>query len=233
MIYFIMFLLGGILGIALWFYLSGFYYAFAAKRFMRLTLNYFHKTVLHFNRTLPLFNKKSAVIFNYFFSIGVGYILQIAFQDSIFTVWIGLTLIILWTISYLDWHYHLISTTPCLWLLTLGLFGADNNFSLLTLSESIKSAASFLLFSTQSIGLQNVITEKKPLDRERLLASNGIRKFYSFRNLTALFIISLSAWNMFSLIHKRKKNFIPFAPLYELISCHHLFHQILRILKSL
>lgn len=103
----------------------------------------------------------------YFLSVGVGFIfLQIAFKDSIFTVWIGLTLIILWTISYLDWHYQLISTTPCLWLLTLGLFGADNNFSLLTLSESIKSAASFLLFSTQSIGLQNVITEKKPLDGE-------------------------------------------------------------------
>ena len=103
----------------------------------------------------------------YFLSVGVGFIfLQIAFKDSIFTVWLGATLLILWAISYLDWHYQLISTTPCLWLLTIGLFGADNNFSLLTLSESIKSAASFLLFSTQSIGLQNSITEKKPLDGE-------------------------------------------------------------------
>ena len=82
----------------------------------------------------------------YFFSVGVGFIfLQIAFKDSVLVVWLGLTLLILWAISYLDWDYQLISTTSCLWLLTIGLFGADNNFSLLTLSESIKSAASFFI----------------------------------------------------------------------------------------
>ena len=147
----------------------------------------------------------------YFFKCwGRIYIFQIAFKDSIFTVWFGLPLLVLWAISYLDWHYQLISTTLCLWLLTIGLFGADNNFSLLTLSESIKSAASFFFFFFFIVfyavyWIAKFYYGKKPLGG-RLLASNGIRKFYSFRNRTALLLLASVLGICFSLIHKKKKN---------------------------
>lgn len=198
MIYFIMFLLGGILGIALWFYLSGFI-THLQQEIYATYVELFPQNRSPFQpHFASIQQKKCGHILRYFLSVGVGFIfLQIAFKDSIFTVWIGLTLIILWTISYLDWHYQLISTTPCLWLLTLGLFGADNNFSLLTLSESIKSAASFFYCFLRNLLDCKMLLQKRSLWTGRLLASNGIRKFYSFRNLTALFIISLSAWNMF------------------------------------
>lgn len=198
MIYFTMFLLGGIFGIALWFYLSG----FITRLQQEIYATYIELFPQNRSPFQPHFasiqQKKCGHILRYFLSVGVGFIfLQIAFKDSIFTVWFGLTLLILWAISYLDWHYQLISTTPCLWLLTIGLFGADNNFSLLTLSESIKSAASFFYCFLHNLLDCKILLRQRSLWTGRLLASNGIRKFYSFRNLTALFIISLSSWNMF------------------------------------
>lgn len=147
--------------------------------------------------------------FEVFFSIGVGFIfLQIAFKDSIFTVWIGLTLIILWTISYLDWHYQLISTTPCLWLLTLGLFGADNNFSLLTLSESIKSAVSFYCF------LRNLLDCKMLLQKRSLWTGDywlamALGSFIHLETLPHFLLLASVLGICFSLIHKKKKEFIP------------------------
>lgn len=62
MIYFTMFLLGGILGIALWFYLSGFI-THLQQEIYATYVELFPQNSSHFNRTLPLFNKKSAVIF--------------------------------------------------------------------------------------------------------------------------------------------------------------------------
>ena len=44
---------------------------------------------------------------------------------------------------WLDWHYQLISPTPCLFLFFLGLFGAHQGISTLTLSQSLESAVCF------------------------------------------------------------------------------------------
>ena len=77
----------------------------------------------------------------------------------------------------------------------------------------------FLLFSTQSIGLQNVIIEKKPLDGGDYWLAMALGSFIHLETLPHFFIISLSAWNMFSLIHKKKKiyTFCPFMNLSAII----------------
>lgn len=64
-------------------------------------------------------------------------------QDELFTLWLAITLNLIFVISWLDWHYQLISPTPCLFLFFLGLFGAHQEFSILTISQSLESAVSF------------------------------------------------------------------------------------------
>ena len=96
MIYFAMFLLGGLLGIALWFYLSGFITRLQQEiyaTYVELFPQNRSPFQPHFAYIQP---KKCGHILRYFLGIGVGFIfLQIAFKDSIFTVWFGLTLLIL------------------------------------------------------------------------------------------------------------------------------------------
>ncbi|CWW71155.1 prepilin peptidase [Haemophilus influenzae] len=217
MIYFTMFLLGGILGIALWFYLSGFITCLQQEIYTTY-IELFPQNCSPFQpHFASIQQKKCGHILRYFFSIGVGFIfLQIAFKDSIFAVWLGLTLLILWAVSYLDWHYQLISTTPCLWLLTLGLFGADNNLSLLTLSESIKSAASFFIVFYTIYWLAKFYYGKEAFGRGDYWLAMALGSFIHLETLPHFLLLASVLGICFSLIHKKKKEFIPFAPFMNL-----------------
>ena len=217
MIYFTMFLLGGILGIALWFYLSG----FITRLQQEIYATYVELFPQNRSPFQPHFasvqQKKCGHILRYFLSVGVGFIcLQIAFKDSIFTVWFGLTLLILWAISYLDWDYQLISTTSCLWLLMLGLFGADNNFSLLTLSESIKSAASFFIVFYTIYWVAKFYYGKEAFGRGDYWLAMALGSFIHLETLPHFLLLASVLGICFSLIHRKKKEFLPFAPFMNL-----------------
>ena len=217
MIYFAMFLLGGILGIALWFYLSG----FITRLQQEIYATYVELFPQNRSPFQPHFasiqQKKCGHILRYFLGLGLGFIfLQIAFNDSIFIVWLGLTLLIIWTISYLDWHYQLISTTPCLWLLTLGLFGAYNNFSLLTLSESIKSAASFFIVFYAIYWLAKFYYGKEAFGRGDYWLAMALGSFIHLETLPHFLLLASVLGIYFSLIHRKKKEFLPFAPFMNL-----------------
>ena len=153
----------------------------------------------------------------YFLSVGVGFIfLQIVFKDSIFAVWLGLALLILWAISYLDWNYQLISTTLCLWLLSLGLFGADNHFSLLTLSESIKSAASFFIVFYAIYCIAKFYYGKEAFGRGDYWLAMALGSFIHLETLPHFLLLASVLGICFSLIHRKKKEFLPFAPFMNL-----------------
>ena len=217
MIYFAMFLLGGILGSALWFYLSGFITRLQQEiytTYIELFPQNRSPFQPHFAYIQP---KKCGHILRYFLGIGVGFIfLQIAFKNSTFTIWLGITLLILWAISYLDWHYQLISTTPCLWLLTMGLFGADNNFSLLTLSESIKSAASFFIVFYAIYSIAKFYYGKEAFGRGDYWLAMALGSFIYLETLPHFLLLASVLGIFFSLIHRKKKEFLPFAPFMNL-----------------
>ena len=213
MIYFAMFLLGGILGIVLWFYLSG----FITRLQQEIYATYVELFPQNRSPFQPHFasiqQKKCGHILRYFLSVGVGFIfLQIVFKDSLFAAWLGFALLVLWAISYLDWHYQLISTTPCLWLLTLGLFGADNNFSLLTLSESIKSAASFFIVFYAIYWLAKFYYGKEAFGRGDYWLAMALGSFIHLETLPHFLLLASVLGIYFALIDKKKKEFLPFAP---------------------
>ena len=217
MIYFAMFLLGGILGIVLWFYLSD----FITRLQQEIYATYVELFPQNCSPFQPYFasiqQKKCGHILRYFLSVGVGFIfLQIAFKDSTFAIWIGLTLIILWAISYLDWDYQLISTTSCLWLLTLGLFGADNDFSLLTLSESIKSSASFFIVFYTIYWIAKFYYGKEAFGRGDYWLAMALGSFIHLETLPHFLLLASVLGICFSFIHRKKKEFLPFAPFMNL-----------------
>ena len=217
MIYFAMFLLGGILGSALWFYLSG----FITRLQQEIYVTYVELFPQNSSPFKPHFasiqKKKGGHILRYFLSVGIGFtFLQIVFKDSIFVVWLGLVLLILWAISYLDWHYQLISTTPCLWLVTIGLFGADNHFSLLTLSESIKSAASFFIVFYAIYWLAKFYYSKEAFGRGDYWLAMALGSFIHLETLPHFLLLASVLGICFSLIHRKKKEFLPFAPFMNL-----------------
>ena len=216
MIYFAMFLLGGILGIVLWFYLSGFITCLQQEIYATY-VELFPQNRSPFQPNFSsIQQKKCSHILRYFLSVGVGFIfLQIVFKDSIFAVWLGATLLILWAISYLDWHYQLISTTPCLWLLTIGLFGADNNFSLLTLSESIKSAASFFIFYA-IYWIAKFYYGKEAFGQGDYWLAMALGSFIHLETLPHFLLLASVLGICFALIDKKKKEFLPFAPFMNL-----------------
>ena len=217
MIYFAMFLLGGILGSALWFYLSGFITRLQQEIYATY-VELFPQNFLSFQPSVSsIQQKKCCHILRYFLSVGVGFIfLQIAPKDSIFAVWLGLTLLILWAISYLDWHYQLISTTPCLWLLTLGLFGADNNFSLPTLSESIKNTASFFIVFYTIYWVAKFYYGKEAFGRGDYWLAMALGSPIHLETLPHFLLLASVLGICFSLIHRKKKEFLPFAPFMNL-----------------
>ena len=217
MIYFAMSLLGGILGSALWFYLSGFITRLQQEIYATYVELFPQNRAPFQSHFASIQQKKCGHILRYFLSVGVGFIfLQIVFKDSLFAAWFGLTLLVLWAISYLDWHYQLISTTPCLWLLTLGLFGADNNFSLLTLSESIKSAASFFIVFYAIYWIAKFYYKKEAFGRGDYWLAMALGSFIHLETLPHFLLLASVLGICFALIDKKKKEFLPFAPFMNL-----------------
>lgn len=207
------FLLGGAAGVLLWLYVTGF--------IERLQQDIHATYVELFPQNPPIFQphfaaiqpKKCGQIWRYFCLAGsLLACLQIYFNDDLFTLWIGSTLLILWAISYLDWHYQLISPTPCLWLLALGLFGAQNGFSAFTLAESLQSAAGFFLVFYGIYWLAKAYYKQEAFGRGDYWLALGLGSFLPLENLPHFLLLACMLGIGGALILRKTKGFLPFGP---------------------
>ena len=89
----------------------------------------------------------------------------------------------------------------------LGLFGANNNFSLLTLSESIKSAASFLLFFYAIYWIAKFYYGKEAFGRGDYWLAMALGSFIHLETLPHFLLLASVLGICFALIDKKKKNF--------------------------
>ena len=144
MMTFAFFLLGGLAGIFAWFYIDRFIPNLQQEIYQNYVELYpENRPIFHSEKAL-IQSQKCGHIFRYFLGFGLCFaVLDYFLQDELFTLWLAITLSLIFVISWLDWHYQLISPTPCLFLFFLGLFGAHQEFSILTLSQSLESAVSF------------------------------------------------------------------------------------------
>lgn len=213
MIYFASFLLGGTLGIGLWLYVSGF--------IPRLQSDVYASYVELFPKNHPPFEphfacfqgKKCGHILTYFFIGGGGLIaFSIATQPSIFSLWLYATLILLWAISYLDWHYQLISPTACLWLFALGLLGATQSFTAITLQESLQSAVIFFLIFYAIYWLAKWYYQKEAFGQGDYWLALGIGSYLPLEKLPLFLLIACILGILFTILCKRTDKFLPFGP---------------------
>lgn len=213
MIGFASFLLGGILGLALWLYVSGF--------IVRLQTDIYQNYVELFPQKPPSFQPHLAGIqqkkcghFGYYFLL-CGCLLTCLtfwFSDPYFILWFGCTLILLWAIAYIDWQYQLISPTPCLWLLTLGLLGATQSFSPLTLAESLQSAVIFFLVFYGIYWIAKWHYKKEAFGQGDYWLALGIGSYLPLERLPLFLLIACLSGILFTILCKKTNSFLPFAP---------------------
>ena len=121
-----------------------------------------------------------------------------------------LRLVYIFVISWLDWHYQLISPTPCLFLFFLGLFGAHQEFSILTLSQSLESAVSFFSVFYIIYHLSKWFYKKEALGRGDYWLALGIGTYLTIEYLPLfLFIACLLGIIVYWI---SRKPVLPFAP---------------------
>jgi len=138
------FLLGGLAGIFAWLYIDRFIPNLQQEIYQNYIELYPENRYLFHRKKAAIQSQKCGHIFLYFLGFGLCFaVLYYFLQDELFTLWLAITFSLFFVISWLDWHYQLISPTPCLFLFFLGLFGAHQEFSILTLSQSLESAVSF------------------------------------------------------------------------------------------
>ena len=118
----------------------------------------------------------------------------------------------LWTMSYLDWHYQLISPTLCLALFALGVLGAYFYFSPLSLIESLQSSAGFFsVFGLIYVGAK-VYYGKEVFGKGDWWLSLGVGSFIPLSHLLHFLLIACLLGIVFTLVYRRKSQFLPFAP---------------------
>jgi len=144
MMTFAFFLLGGLAGIFAWLYIVRFIPNLQQEIYQNYIELYPENRPIFHSEKAAIQSQKCGHIFLYFLGLGLCFAALYYFlQDELFTLWLAITLSLIFVISWLDWHYQLISPTPCLFLFFLGLFGAHQKLSILTLSQSLESAVSF------------------------------------------------------------------------------------------
>ncbi len=213
MILFASFFLGGVFGVALWLYISGF--------ITRLQGDIYNNYIELFPQNCPQFQphfaaiqqKKSGHILGYFLITGLIFALITAIiKNPLFALWLGCTIILLWTIAYLDWQYQLISPTPCLWLLALGLFGTIQSLSPLTLVQSLQSAVIFFFVFYGIYQLAKWYYQKEALGQGDYWLALGIGSYLPAECLPLFLLIACLLGILFAILFKRKDRFLPFAP---------------------
>lgn len=206
-------LLGGILGIGLWVYVEGF--------IERLQKDIYHNYAELFPQNPPHFQPHFAAIqgkkcghFRDYFCFGGGllFLLNIASNNPLFALWLSITLMLLWAIVWLDWQYQLISSMPCLCLVALGFWGADQGFSALTLEESLQSAVGFFLIFYGIYWLAKWHYKKEALGSGDYWLALGIGSYLPLERLPLFLLIACLLGIAFALIFRQRKDFLPFAP---------------------
>lgn len=207
------FLLGGIIGILLWLYVSNF--------IERLQRDIYHTYIELFPQHPPLFQphfadiqgKKCGHILGYFFFCGILFACLINLTDNPFlALWLGSSVILLWAIAYLDWQYQLISPTPCLWLTALGLMGATQSLSFLTLEESLQSAVGFFLVFYGIYWGAKWLYKKEAFGQGDYWLALGLGSYLPFEHFPFFLLISCLLGIVFALISQKRNAFLPFAP---------------------
>lgn len=207
------FLLGGVAGVILWVYVTGF--------IPRLQQDIYETYVELFPQNPPIFQphfatiqpKKCGQIGAYFFIAGSLFAcLHRYVNDDLVTLWIGSCLLLLWAISLLDWHYQLISPTPCLCLLALGMGGSYFSLSPLTLEESLQSAAGFFLVFYAIYWLAKTYYKQEAFGRGDYWLALGLGSFLPLENLPHFLLLACMLGMGAALILRKTKGFLPFGP---------------------
>ena len=205
------FLLGGLVGIFVWLYIDRF--------IPNLQQEIYQNYIELYPENSPIFHSEKAAIQSqncghiclYFLGFGLCFAALCYFlQDELFTLWLAITLSLLFVISWLDWHYQLISPTPCLFLFFLGLFGAHQEFSILTLSQSLESAVSFFSIFYIIYYLSKWFYKKEALGRGDYWLALGIGTYLNIEYLPLFLFIACLLGIMAYWISR--KPVLPFAP---------------------
>ncbi|MBF0750748.1 MULTISPECIES: A24 family peptidase [unclassified Pasteurella] len=213
MILFSSFLLGGIFGILLWFYISGF--------IERLQTDIYNTYIEVFPQHPPVFRPSSAAIqgkkcghiSKYFFFCGILFTCLIKLTENpLLALWLGCTIILLWAIAYLDWQYQLISPSPCLWLTALGLIGASQSLSPLTLEESLQSSVGFFLIFYGIYWISKWYYKKEAFGQGDYWLALALGTYLPLVYLPFFLLTACSLGILFALIYQKRNAFLPFAP---------------------
>lgn len=213
MIGFATFLLGGTLGVALYLYISSF--------IERLQTDVYAAYVELFPNNPPPFQRhlanlqtqKCGHVLQYFFVVGFIFSAFTALAPSpSFALWFSTALALLWAIAYLDWRYRLISPTPCLGLLALGLFGAAQSFSDLMLEQSLQSAAGFFLLFYAVYWFAKWHYKQEAFGRGDYWLALAIGSYLPLEQLPIFLLIACVTGILFALPLRKTKEFLPFAP---------------------
>lgn len=219
MIYFSSFLLGGIFGVVLWFYLFTF--------IERLLTDIYNTYAELFPQNPPLFQPQFAAIqrkkcghfLRYFFTVGFLFtLLTLITENAFLTLWFGSTIILLWAIAYLDWQYQLISTTHCIILTALGFIGASQSFSFLTLEESLQSAVIFFLIFYGIYWIAKWQFKKEAFGQGDYWLALGIGSYLPLKHFLIFLFIACLLGIFFTPFTQKSSVFLPFAPFLVLSS---------------
>lgn len=207
------FLLGGVFGMALWIYVSGFIHRLQHNIHITYA-EFFPQNPPPFQPCLAaLQQKKCGHILWYFFIVGFGFVgIRLMLDQDLFALWWGSLLLLLWAISYLDWHYQLISPTACLCLMAFGVFGADQRFSSLTLAESLQSAAGFFVVFYGIYWIAKAYYRKEAFGRGDYWLALGLGSLLPLGDLPHFLLLACLLGIGFAFMHRNKKEFLPFAP---------------------
>ena len=205
------FLLGGLSGICAWLYIDRFIPNLQQEIYQNYIELYPENRPIFHSEKAAIQSQKCGHIFLYFLGFGLCFaVLYYFLQNELFTLWLAITLSLLFVISWLDWHYQLISPTPCLLLFFLGLFGAHQECSILTLSQSLESAVSFFGVFYIIYHLSKCLYKKEALGRGDYWLALGIGTYLTIEYLPLfLFITCLLGIIVYWI---SRKPVLPFAP---------------------
>ena len=205
------FLLGGLAGIFVWLYIDRFIPNLQHEIYQIYIELYPENSPIFHSEEAEIQSQKCGHICLYFLGFGLCFAALYYFlQDELFTLWLAITLSLIFVISWLDWHYQLISPTPCLFLFFLGLFGAHQKLSILTLSQSLESAVSFFGVFYIIYHLSKWFYKKEALGHGDYWLALGIGAYLTIAHLPLfLFIACLLGIIVYWI---SRKSVLPFAP---------------------
>ena len=200
------FLLGGLAGIFAWLYIDRFIPNLQQEIYQNYIELYPENRPIFHSEKAAIQSQKCGHIFLYFLGFGLCFAALYHFlQDELFTLWLAITLSLIFVISWLDWYYQLISP-----LFFLGLFGAHQKFSILTLSQSLESAVSFFGVLYIIYHLSKWFYKKEALGRGDYWLALGIGAYLTIEHLPLFLFIACLLGIMAYWISRQPV--LPFAP---------------------